>query len=155
LSLRQAPCVALRRKISVKTLSADVAMYDMINRQAVAERRHHRRFKAQDGAFAVLMPHFHQWGQLIDISSHGLAFCYATFEEQPLDESLKLGILLASAGFYLREVPFKAIADFRIAHQGPHIPRAARRCSVEFAGLTDKQLVQLEYFIQNHTTRSR
>jgi hypothetical protein len=100
------------------------------------------------------MPHFHQWGQLIDISRSGLSFCYATAEEQLLDESLKLGVLLASAGFYLRKVPFKAIADFRIAHQGPYLHNAVRRCSVEFAGLTLKQVSQLQYFIQNHTTGS-
>ena len=130
----------------------DVTMYDVVNRQETPERRKHRRFQPQEGAFAVLIPHFNQWGEVIDISKSGLAFCCATAEEQPLDESLKLGILLASAGFYLRKVPFKTIADFEIAHQGPYVHNAVRRCSVEFAGLTHTQASQLEYFIQNHTT---
>ncbi|MBW1744757.1 MAG: PilZ domain-containing protein [Deltaproteobacteria bacterium] len=124
----------------------------MTNRQEIAERRKHRRFQARDGAFAVLMPDFHQWGQLIDISTSGLAFRYATTSEQASNGSSKLGILLASAGFCLRKVPFKAISDFEIAHEDDYLLSAMRRCSVEFAGLTLSQVSQLEYFIQNHTT---
>jgi hypothetical protein len=130
----------------------DSAMDKMTHRKEIDERRKHRRFQAQDGAFAVLMPHFHQWGQLIDISTSGLAFRYATTSEQPSNASLGLGILLASAGFYLRKVPFRAISDFEINHGGAYSFTAIRRCSVEFAGLTLKQVSQLEYFIQNHTT---
>jgi hypothetical protein len=145
-------CVFFSVKQDFDEHQEDVTMYDVVNRQETPERRKHRRFQPQNGAFAVLMPHFHQWGQLIDISRSGLAFHCGVAEEQPLDESLKLGILLARAGFYLRKVPFTAIADFEVAHEDAYLVHVIRRCSVKFEGLTDKQVSQLEYFIQNHTT---
>ena len=125
-------------------------MDNVTKRKKIVERRKHKRFQVQDGAFAVLMPHFYNWGQIIDISRGGLAFRYTNNELTP-NVSSNLGISLANVGFYLGKVPFKAISDFEIANEVPYSFRTTRRCGVEFGDLTLNQISQLEYFIRNHT----
>ncbi len=125
-------------------------MDNVTKRKEIVERRKHKRFQVQDGTFAVLTPHFDNWGQIIDISRGGLAFRY-TGNELPPDVSSNLGISLANIGFYLGRVPFKAISDFEIANEVAYSFTTTRRCGVEFGELTLNQISQLEYFIGNHT----
>jgi len=125
-------------------------MDNVTNRKKIVERRKHKRFKVQDGAFAVLTPHFYNWGQIIDISRAGLAFRY-TGNELPPNVSCDLGISLADIGFYLGRVPFRAISDFEIGNEVAYSFTTTRRCGVEFGELTLNQISQLEYFICNNT----
>ena len=52
------------------------------NRKEKFIPRKYQRFKAQDGAFALLWPYFSKRGQIIDISLGGLAFRYIASEEE-------------------------------------------------------------------------
>ena len=90
-------------------------------------------------------------GQIVDISKNGLAFCY-TVEEESLDSSLELDICFADYGFCLRGAPFKIISDFRINNGNPPGAKPINRRGVQFDELTERQLSQLKYFIENHTT---
>jgi hypothetical protein len=125
-------------------------MNNVTNRKKIVERRKHKRFQVQEGAFAVLTPHFYKRGQIIDISRGGLAFRYTNNELTP-NASSNLGISLADVGFYLSKVPFKTISDFEIANEVAYSFTTIRRCGVEFGDLTLNQISQLEYFIWNHT----
>ena len=125
-------------------------MDNVNSRKKIVERRKHKRFKVQDGTFAVLTPHFYNWGQIIDISKGGLAFRY-TGNELPPNVSSNLGISLANIGFYLGRVPFKAISDFEIDNEVAYSFTTTRRCGVEFGELTLNQISQLEYFMGNHS----
>jgi len=123
-------------------------------RKEVDERRKHKRFRVQNGAFAVLTafswPHSTQkLGQIIDIGMGGLAFSYIASEE-PSNGSLELSIFLAENRFHLRNIPFKTISDVE-TKKVPFSSITMKRSGVQFGELTPNQISQLKYFISNHT----
>ncbi|HID30727.1 MAG TPA: PilZ domain-containing protein [Desulfobacterales bacterium] len=118
------------------------------------ERRKHRRFQVDNGAFAVLgglsWSHSTQkLGQITDIGMGGLAFSYIASEELS-DDSVELNIFLAENRFHLRKIPFKTIWDIQ-TEKVPFSSITMRRSGVEFGELTPDQRSQLKYFIRNHT----
>ena len=118
------------------------------------ERRKHKRFQLQNGAFAVLRafswPHSTQkLGQIIDMSMGGLAFSYIA-EQEPSNGSFELGIFLADHSFHLRTIAFETISDLE-TNGVPFSSITMRRSGVQFRELTPKQISQLKYFIRNHT----
>ncbi|NVM20993.1 MAG: PilZ domain-containing protein [Desulfobacterales bacterium] len=117
------------------------------------ERRKHKRYKAPNGAFVVLLlePHFAKLGQIIDIGRGGLAFRYTGRQEWSAGSS-ELGILFHEQKFHLDRVPFKTVSDFEMARKTAHSPVAIRRCGVRFVGLTHEQKFELEHFIRNYTS---
>ncbi len=121
------------------------------------ERREHRRFRAEDGAFAVLRrpwPHRTTLGRIEDISMYGLAFGYVAGEE-PTHKSAELEIQWNDCSFRLKKVPSKTVSDFKAATRGRFSSLEMRRCSMQFRKLTPHQKSKLEYFIQNYTTLHR
>jgi len=131
----------------------------MTNNKEIVERKTHKRFRAQDGAFAVagMPPHPRciPPGQIVDVSRGGLAFQYVAGEEEEEEEgpngSFELLILLANTNFHIDKVPFETISDFKIANEVPFSSITMRRRGVQFGNLTDKQISQLDYFIRNYT----
>ncbi len=118
------------------------------------ERRKHRRFRAEDGAFAVLRrpwPHPTTLGRIEDINMYGLAFDYIAGEEPP-HRSAELEILWNDCSFRLKKVPSKTISDSETAIRGRSSSLKMRRRSMRFRKLTPYQKSKLEYFIQNYTT---
>jgi hypothetical protein len=89
-------------------------------------------------------------GRIIDISREGLAFHYVT-SEGGSNGSFELGILFAYHGFYCEKIPVKTISDFEVPDETRVNSIATRRRSVQFGELTEDQISQLEYFIQNLT----
>jgi hypothetical protein len=118
------------------------------------ERRKHRRFQVNNGAFAVLgrvfWPHSTQkLGQITDIGMGGLAFSYMASEELS-DGSVQLNIFLAENRFHLREIPFETIWDVETKKE-PFSSITMRQSGVRFGELTPNQISELKYFIRNHT----
>ena len=121
------------------------------------ERRKHRRFRAEDGAFAVLRrpwPHPTTLGRIEDINMYGLAFDYTAGQEPP-HKSAELEILWNDCSFRLKKVPSKTVSDFKAVTQSRLSSLEIRRCSMRFRKLTPHQKSKLEYFIQNYTTLHR
>jgi len=116
----------------------------------VVDKRKHKRFRSQDLAFVALGSHSREIGQIIDISRGGLAFRYIADGDR-LNESRELEIYLAKYGFHLEKVPFNTISDFELTSELPLSSIIMRRCGVQFGELTQDQVSQLGYFIQNHT----
>jgi hypothetical protein len=81
------------------------------------------------------------------MSMSGLAFRYIPREE-PSSGPSELHIFLAGNA-YVYKVPFKTICD-QEAEQVPSSFLTMRRCGVQFGELTQSQIAQLEYFIQNY-----
>ena len=121
----------------------------MTNTKQVLERRKHKRFHVQDGTFAVLGSRYGKIGRVIDMSIGGLGFSYIVGEEQG-DDSHRLSILLAEDSFHLTRIAFKTVWDTE-TKEVPLSTVAMRRCGVEFGDLTEYQISQLEYFLENHT----
>jgi len=121
-----------------------------MKRKELAERRRHKRFQAQEGAFAVVRPESTKLGQIIDISQGGLAFRY-TVTGARANGAFEVDIFLAGDGFCLEKIPIKTVSDLKVPKKFSNGSLPMRRCGVQFGELTDNQIAQLEYFIQNHT----
>lgn len=115
-----------------------------------AERRENERFRAKNGAFVALRPHYTKLGQISDISMGGLSFHYMSREELPNESFDVLDILVTNDDFFLEKVPFEIVADFELT-KVPLSRVAIKRCSVRFGALTNDQRSLLENFIDNHT----
>jgi len=116
----------------------------------MVDNRKHKRFRSQDLAFAAFGSYTMEIGEIIDISMGGLAFLYIADGDQ-INESRELEIYLAKYGFHLEKVPFNTISDFELPNEFPTSFIIMRRCGVQFGELTQDQVSQLGYFIQNHT----
>ena len=130
-------------------------------------RRTHRRFKVNDGAFAVLFQDSSKLAEIIDISMSGFAFRYSDSafidndrdgraflyqdRQKRLDHLSTFDIFLVDSGIYLDRVPCKIISHIEI--DGPESPNAIpmKRCGIAFEKLLPAQISDLEYFIKNCT----
>lgn len=122
----------------------------LMNRIEVVERRRHKRFQAEDGAYAAVRPQYDKIGQIIDVSRGGLAFRYMVSSSQE-DASFELDIFLIGDSFHLDKVPFQTVSDEEIPERLSPSPQKMRRCGVQFGALTQMQILKLEEFILNHT----
>lgn len=117
-----------------------------------AERRKHRRFRVQNGAFAALSYRFTTLGQIMDIGRGGLSFRYVASEDES-NGSSELRILLTDGSFSFDRVPFARIWDLAIPVEFSFGCITMRHCGIQFQKLTDNQKSHLEYFLQNCTVR--
>jgi len=111
-----------------------------------AERRKHNRFKVQNGSFAALSPGFRVLGQIIDISTGGLAFRYVASKKRS-KESSQLSILLTDGSFCFDNIPFKAVWDTSMPREFSFGDITLRHCGMQFGKLTHGQKLDLQYFI--------
>ena len=114
------------------------------------ERRQMKRFKVAEGAFAALMNHGSQLGQIKDISGKGLSFRYIDSEEEHPD-ARELKIILGSGGLCLDGVPFRKVTDFELKSEFSFSSIKMRQAGLQFGDLTPEQQIRLNNFIQNHT----
>jgi hypothetical protein len=122
----------------------------MTNSKGRVERRHMKRFKVAEGAFAALINHGSRLGQIKDISKLGLSFRYIDSEEEHPD-ARELKIILGSGGLCVDKVPFKKVTDFEIKSEFRFSSIKMRQIGLQFGNLTPEQQVRLNNFIQNHT----
>ena len=123
----------------------------MTDTKTNVEKREHKRFKAQKDTYAALVNGSTRVGQILNICKDGLAFSYIG-QEAPITGWHKMNMFMSGNRFYLKEVPFKAISDFHIDAEVPFSTVLMKQCGGQFGELTDGQICQLKYFIENHTT---
>jgi hypothetical protein len=122
----------------------------MTNRKERVERRKHKRFRVQDGAFVILSPSDTGAGRLKNISLGGLMFEYVTVKAPSIDAT-ELEIFLTDSLFRLHQVPCQSVWDLPV-YKSSSFSLQKRQCGVQFGELSPHQVSRLEYFIQNHTT---
>ena len=122
----------------------------MLNVKVQPDRRQYQRFQVQDGAYLRLRHSDTGLGRLIDISMRGLAFYYVG-TKPPSFKATELEIFVTDGGFRLHGIPCHSIWDLAL-YEIPTTSLQKRRCGVQFGELTESQIAQLEYFIQNYTT---
>jgi hypothetical protein len=133
----------------------------------IISRRSHKRFKVNDGAFAVLYQDSSKLAQIIDISPAGFSFRYSDSQfidndrsgqaflfhddRQQLKDLSNFDIFLVDSGIYLDRMPCKIVSNFEV--EEPESPNLVnmRRCCIQFDGLVPEQISDLEYFIDNCT----
>lgn len=114
------------------------------------EKRKHKRFRAKEGAYAVLSGSVSKMGQILDISRGGLAFRYIDIGDRP-SETCALDILWEDSGLRLDNVAFEIISDLDASKDFPFSTIPMRRCGGKPTGLSNEQISKLEYFFQNYT----
>jgi hypothetical protein len=136
------------------------------------DRRKDKRFRAQEGPVAAVRPYLFDHnpiGKIIDVSLSGLSFSYFATSQKANELSelqqqahfpvpiywdsreLQLDVCVKNTGFYLGKIPSKTISDFEVGEKDALGPTAVRRRGVQFGDLTQKQISQLQDFIQKYT----
>ena len=122
-----------------------------MRRKKVLDQRKLKRFRAREGAFAVLKDNASKLGQIIDVCAGGLAFRYVDVGNLSQISFHELDIFLAENGFCLKEVPFRVISELEMDNGMPFSSVIMRRLGVQFGELTQAQRDMLDYFIRYHT----
>lgn len=129
--------------------------------ELVYQKRKHKRFLAKQNTFASFGSGFNKVGKINDISKGGLSFEYIFFDE---DEDRKakpvqrVDIFLTKDAFYLSNLPCKIVydGDKQVCKDNWNFISTptftTRRCGLQFDALTEDQMEQLTYFIENHTS---
>ena len=114
------------------------------------ERRKSRRFQIMDSGFAVISPDPVKLVPITDISLGGLGF-YTDLNEDWLNKSSKLEIMVADCSFHLEKVPFKVISNTSVFPTKSTSLMDGRRYGLKFGNLRPIQQSQLKYFVRNYT----
>ena len=137
------------------------------------ERRKHKRFQPIAGLFVVLsskainlsqiknmsmteitLKLFKskpiKMGQIIDISSRGLSFCYI-YEEDNSNEVFELAIACAEKEFCSNMMKFETMSDFETVNGDRLDTFTIRRQGLKFKELTLKQTSLLDHVIRDYT----
>ena len=129
-----------------------------MDRKRTVERRKNKRYKAGEGAYAAVGPHFHKLGQIIDISMDGLAFKYidTSNDDTQNNRLLEETIFLSSiGGYYVGNLPFKTISDYEVTNALSFSSMKVRKRHVQFTDLSFKQLFDLDYYLRNNVSDCR
>ncbi|MDF1590625.1 MAG: PilZ domain-containing protein [Desulfobacterales bacterium] len=112
------------------------------------ERRIHRRYKVKAQAFAALASHY-LIGQIKNISKGGISFtCIANVK--PDSQTFEIEIFTQDDKFHLREIPFKIVSAVDVEDRIPSSALQKKQINGVFLELTDSQVSQLEYFLDNY-----
>ena len=122
------------------------------------ERRKHRRYQVQDGAFAALnSPSEAKLGLICDISKAGLAFRYVADKNDRKEfahSSCTLDILFDAEGYYLENLPCSTVWEQHLHREKSFSHLMVRKCSVCFDELSSDQQASLTYFLDNFANHS-
>ena len=123
-----------------------------MGRKETLEQRRHKRYKAKEGAFAVIRKQAKTktLGQILDISDGGLAFKYIA-NGKPANSDHTLDIFYAGLGIQLRSLTFLTISDFPMEDQPTFSSIRMRRCGIQFTGLGEEHKSQIIEFINYYT----
>lgn len=80
----------------------------MTKNEVSVERRRHKRYQVQDGAFVILRPSDAGACKLVNISTGGLAFDYLA-DEAPSIEPTQVEVFLTDSLFRMYEMPCQSI----------------------------------------------
>lgn len=116
------------------------------------ERRKDDRFIPIDGAYVVFSPAFTKRGPLLNISREGLSCIYyvnSIFRPRVIDRFVNLRV----GSFVLTDLPYRIAEDFRISGETPGSLKSIRQRCIAFDRLTPSQVVQIDYLIENLTSK--
>lgn len=114
------------------------------------DKRRHERLAVPEGTFAVLKSDSVIVGQIINISSGGLAFCYVA-NGLRIAGTFLVDIFLREKDFYLKKIPFEIVSDYYLENEIPFSTMKIRRCSGRFGNLAKNQATLLESFLQTQS----
>lgn len=123
----------------------------MKNDRAIIERRGGKRFRLKPGTVALLVrdwPHSTIVGNILDISTNGVAVQYVS--DEPLPEApCELGIATTESYYYLGKLQVEAVSDFAMT-KIPFGSLVPRRLGLQFRPLSSGQSSDLESYIKDN-----
>ena len=120
-----------------------------MSRERCADRRKHKRHRAQVSAFVDIRIGRIKVGKIVDISRGGLAFRYVD-ERERLKEQFELDMYFRDNNFRIEYVPVNTIWDRRSPRELSLSTRTRLR-GVQFGKLTQTQFSELERFLLLNT----
>jgi len=117
------------------------------------EKRIHKRYDVQYGAFVASESNAAIFGPVLNISKGGLAFQYYAGEASELNDADELAIFINSNGYYLGSVPYKTVSNLESSDKNPFSSISMRVCGIQFGALTEEQASLLEQFLDSHTLK--
>ena len=123
----------------------------MLNSKEIIERRSHERYQVKQGVYALLKNGTSKLGQIINISTGGLAFMYINHEEQ-IGEPIEVDIFISGDGYFLKGIPCKKISDIHVDNFVPFSTFEMRQLGVQFGEMNQGQAAQLDAFIEKYST---
>lgn len=122
------------------------------------DRRESARLVPKQQSYVALRPDFSLLGRIIDISRGGLCFQYMAGPRGEVRQgaSLEVDIFIGSNGFYLPDVPCRAV--YRQTLDKPESKPGAmvyHRCGVQFADLREDQRSKVHLFLEKHVDRAQ
>lgn len=115
-------------------------------------KRENERFCPKNAAYIIFTPAFSRRGPIINISRGGLSCIYYMDVTLP-GRFMDTRVNLRSGGFLLADIPFKIISDSKITDNPPGNGLQIRKRCIEFCDLSAKQIIDLDYYINNFTSR--
>jgi hypothetical protein len=117
----------------------------------LVEQRKYERFQVQEGGIAAFTPHWPHstvMGDILDISTNGLAFRYVA-ALPPQDGAFDLTIVYLQTNLHLTKISIKTIWERIDGATGFGLGK--RRLGVQFGEIHDEQRADLEFFIRTCT----
>lgn len=114
------------------------------------ERRKHHRFQVTDKAFSVLHTDPVKLVPILDIGMGGIGI-YVNDGTGWVNESSKLEILVADCSFYLENLPFKIVSNFKPFPENSASLIDGKRFSIKFCNLSPSQKASLKHFIRTYS----
>jgi len=120
------------------------------------EQRKHIRFIVKDNTFIALQNGHTSLGNIKNISKGGSLFEYL-YKEKIIEseENYTLDIFMFGEEFRLTDIPCSIVYNTTESKsiENSYVPFfITRRCGITFGELSNKQVSQLSYFIENYTT---
>ncbi|MCP4672502.1 MAG: hypothetical protein GY857_14500 [Desulfobacula sp.] len=121
------------------------------------DRRKHQRLLANGGTLVMTgkprflnlgKPRFFKFGPVINISKGGISIQYISSKKRP-NKYTELSITMPAEDLKLDNISFETVTDFQKT-EFLKSKKIRQRC-IKFHNLTESQMFQVDYFLDNHT----
>jgi hypothetical protein len=121
----------------------------MLSSKEIIERRSNERYQVRQGVYALLKNGSSRLGQIINISTGGLAFMYIKHEE-PFGEPVEVDIFISGDGYFMKGIPCKRISDIHIDNYVPFSTFEMRQLGIQFGEMSQEQASRLDALIKKY-----
>lgn len=117
------------------------------------ERRSEIRYKMRNGILSVLKPQTQhsRLGNVIDISTGGMAFQYFLGKNIIENNFNKLDIYISGEGLCLDDIPIRLTSTIEFSSVDRWSSTVMKRFGVQFLGLSENKKLKLKELTEKHT----
>lgn len=119
---------------------------------ALDNRRKERRVSADENIYVVLNIKPQMMGQMVEISSNGLAFTFVDLEaiSQKIEEHsvLRMDLFKGGKGFFIRDLNCRLVSQINKQASTTIPSMKIKRIGVEFEDLTVSQQIQINALVR-------